>query len=121
MEGFLTRIIWHCATEQAEVLQGLYTLWYAAGTSLGILPALPGQQKDVLPHFAIDLPVTGTAAIKDGRLGYTNHTLTWQVRPAPQGQSGYLQISILQRIPAVKQSRLHELTMYGTEHACGSE
>ncbi len=72
---------WPCALEQAEALQGLYTLWYAAGTSLGILPALPGQQKDVLPHFAIDLPVTGTAAIKDGRLGYTNHTLTWQVRP----------------------------------------
>ncbi len=65
---------------QAEALRGLYTLWYAAGTSLGILPALPGLQKDVLPHFAIDLPLTGTAAIKDGRLGYTNKTLTWQVR-----------------------------------------
>ncbi|BDA44303.1 probable D-arabinono-1,4-lactone oxidase at N-terminal half [Coccomyxa sp. Obi] len=64
--------------KKAEALQGLYTLWYAAGTSLGILKPLPGWQKDVLPHFAIDLPVTGTAAIKDGRLGYTNHTLTWQ-------------------------------------------
>lgn len=72
--------------EQEAALQRLYTLWYAAGTSLGLLPALPGQQKDVLPHFAIDLPLTGTAAIKDGRLGYTNKTLTWQASPCTSDQ-----------------------------------
>ena len=64
---------------QAEALRGLYTLWYAAGTSLGLLPPLPTQQKDILPAFAIDLPIQESTSIKDGRLGYTNKTLTWQV------------------------------------------
>ena len=64
---------------QAEALRGLYTLWYAAGTSLGLLPPLPTQQKDILPAFAIDLPIQESMSIKDGRLGYTNKTLTWQV------------------------------------------
>ena len=31
--------------EKAAALQGLYTLWYFAGVSLGILPPLPGQEK----------------------------------------------------------------------------
>ncbi len=64
---------------QADALRGLYTLWYAAGTSLGLLPPLPTQQKDILPAFAIDLTIRESMSIKDGRLGYTNKTLTWQV------------------------------------------
>ena len=64
---------------QAEALRGLYTLWYAAGTSLGLLPPLPAQQTDILPAFAIDLPIRESMSIKDGRLGYTNKILTWQV------------------------------------------
>ncbi|CAK0738229.1 hypothetical protein CVIRNUC_001012 [Coccomyxa viridis] len=63
---------------KADALRGLYTLWYAAGTSLGLLPPLPTQQKDILPAFAIDLPIQESMSIKDGRLGYTNKTLTWQ-------------------------------------------
>lgn len=69
----------HPLEAQAEALRGLYTLWYAAGTSLGLLPPLPTQQKDILPAFAIDLPIRESTSIKDGRLGYTNKTLTWQV------------------------------------------
>lgn len=64
---------------QAQALRGLYTLWYAAGNTLGLLPSLPTQQKDILPAFAVDLPISSELAIKDGRLGYTNKTLTWQV------------------------------------------
>ena len=66
--------------EKAVALQGLYTLWYFAGVSLGILPPLPGQEKDIVPHLAIDWPIAESTSIKDGRLGYTNGTtLTWQV------------------------------------------
>lgn len=65
---------------QALALRGLYTLWYAAGASLGLLPPLPTQQTDILPAFAVDLPVSESTSIKDGRLGYTNKTLTWQVQ-----------------------------------------
>lgn len=72
-----------CSVMQVQALRELYTLWYAAGNSLGYLPALPGWQKDVLPHLAIDLPVAPTSAIKDGRVGYTNGTLTWQVSYIP--------------------------------------
>lgn len=64
---------------QAQALRELYTLWYAAGETLGLLPTLPTQQKDILPAFAADLPVSSELSIKDGRLGYTNKTLTWQV------------------------------------------
>jgi hypothetical protein len=64
---------------QAQALRGLYTLWYAAGNTLGLLPTLPMQQKDILPAFAVDLPISPELSIKDGRLGYTNTTLTWQV------------------------------------------
>ena len=64
---------------QAQALRGLYTLWYAAGNTLGLLPTLPTQQKDILPAFAVDLPISPELSIKDGRLGYTNRTLTWQV------------------------------------------
>ena len=79
-EGFMLCVT-SCITLQlqAEALRGLYTLWYAAGTSLGLLPPLPTQQKDILPAFAIDLPIQESTSIKDGRLGYTNKTLTWQV------------------------------------------
>ncbi len=66
---------------QAQALRGLYTLWYAAGETLSLLPTLPTQQKDILPAFAADLPVSAELSIKDGRLGYTNKTLTWQVFP----------------------------------------
>ena len=66
--------------EMVAALQGLYTLWYFAGVSLGILPPLPGQEKDIRPHVAVDWPITESTSIKDGRLGYTNGTvLTWQV------------------------------------------
>ena len=64
---------------QAQTLRGLYTLWYAAGNTLGLLPSLTTQQKDILPAFAVDLPVSSEISTKDGRLGYTNKTLTWQV------------------------------------------
>ena len=66
--------------EKAAALQGLYTLWYFAGVSLGILPPLQGQEKDIIPHLAVDWPVSESTSIKDGRLGYTNGTVfTWQV------------------------------------------
>jgi hypothetical protein len=64
---------------QTAALQSLYTLWYAAGVSLGLLPPPPGWQKGIVPHFASDLLVDTTTAIKDGRLGYTDGVLTWQV------------------------------------------
>ena len=68
---------------QAQALRGLYTLWYAAGETLSLLPTLPTQQKDILPAFAADLPISTELSIKDGRLGYTNKTLTWQVQRQP--------------------------------------
>jgi hypothetical protein len=69
--------------QKGAALQGLYTLWYFAGVSLGILPPLPGQQKGILPHFAVEYQLSESLSLKDGRLGYTNHsTLTWQARPA---------------------------------------
>ena len=65
--------------QKGAALQGLYTLWYFAGVSLGVLPPLPGQQKGILPSFAVEYELKESISIKDGRLGYTNHsTLTWQ-------------------------------------------
>ena len=39
--------------QKAAAMQGLYTLWYFAGVSLGILPPLPGQEKVIAPPFAV--------------------------------------------------------------------
>lgn len=67
---------------QGQALHGLATLWYAAGVSQGLLPALPGQQQDILPQFYRDMPLSPSSALKDGHLGYTNGTITWQAHSA---------------------------------------
>ena len=44
------------------------------------MPPMHTAAQVIVPHFAIDYPVWDSLSIKDGRLGYTNHSvLTWQV------------------------------------------